>query len=914
MIQIFTDTSANLPAAYIQKYSLRVIPLTYFVDGAEAHQDPAVDFDGKAYYDAMRSGTPVSTAMINLAAFLEPLHAALAAGDDVIYIGMSGGISGTAHAAAMAVQELQEEFPERKIAAIDTYAASLGEGLLVIEAARMLENGAPFSLIVEQISRRRHTMCQYFTVDDLAYLERGGRVSKAAAIVGTVLKIKPLLRGDDEGKIVQCGKTRGRKQSLTALADFYEKLVADKSEEIGIAHADDAAGAQFLLDALPIGARRLLGLVVTVFIIVLSLQLIGQVLLLHPMTRVAVRILVALLTLEARAVGMDVLQLTRDGPRLPCPNVGDRGVDGHDNGVGLRRRGQQQHCLRQRQPRLRQAELKRAVHAGFHDHGRLRIGKADILARRAQDAPARTDQVAGLEQARQIMQRRVGIRAAQRLHERGHDVIVVVARTVIVHGAALRDVLGIRAQEADGIPLSRRRRKEQLDRIERLAHIAAADGRDIPRRARLDVCRDVFPCAENGHRAQHGLFHLGGRHLLELKHRAAAEHRVIDIEIRVFRCRGNDRDAAVLHELQQRLLLLFVEVLDLVEIQQHTAGREHGIELGNDIADVRNARGRGVQAAQGAVRAGRDDACDRGLAGAGRAVKHHVRDLAGLHDAAEHPVRAQNMLLPDDIVERGRPDFIRQWSVHSAPPVMQWRYYTAFCAPWQLAALGRRRKMCYTAGEVNNMRTPEQVQEILRCLAQAYPADCSLQYQKDYELLFAVRLAAQCTDERVNQVTPALYARFPTLEAFAAAEPEDVEPYVHSCGFYRAKARDIVLCARKLVAEYGGRVPDTMEALTSLPGVGRKTANLILGDVYHKPAVVVDTHCIRLSNRMGLVDGLKDPVKIETALRKILPPEESSDFCHRLVLHGRAVCTARKPLCSTCCVRHVCQTAEEMEL
>ena len=163
---------------------------------------------------------------------------------------MSGGISGTAHAAAMAVEELQEEFPERKIAAIDTYAASLGEGLLVLEAARMLENGAPFSLIVEQISRRRHTMCQYFTVDDLAYLERGGRVSKAAAIVGTVLKIKPLLRGDDEGKIVQCGKTRGRKQSLTALADFYEKLVADKSEEIGIAHADDAAGAQFLLDAL----------------------------------------------------------------------------------------------------------------------------------------------------------------------------------------------------------------------------------------------------------------------------------------------------------------------------------------------------------------------------------------------------------------------------------------------------------------------------------------------------------------------------------------------------------------------------------------------------------------------------------------------------------------------------------------
>ena len=212
------------------------------------------------------------------------------------------------------------------------------------------------------------------------------------------------------------------------------------------------------------------------------------------------------------------------------------------------------------------------------------------------------------------------------------------------------------------------------------------------------------------------------------------------------------------------------------------------------------------------------------------------------------------------------------------------------------------------------MRTPEQVQEILRCLAQAYPADCSLHYGKDYELMISVRLSAQCTDARVNQVTPALFARFPTLEAFAEADVAEVETYVRSCGFFHHKAQDIVAACRMLRDEYGGRVPDTMEALTSLPGVGRKTANLILGDVYHKPAVVVDTHCIRLSNRMGLVDGLKDPVKIETALRKILPPEESSDFCHRLVLHGRAVCTARKPLCSTCCVRHVCQTAEEMEL
>ena len=207
------------------------------------------------------------------------------------------------------------------------------------------------------------------------------------------------------------------------------------------------------------------------------------------------------------------------------------------------------------------------------------------------------------------------------------------------------------------------------------------------------------------------------------------------------------------------------------------------------------------------------------------------------------------------------------------------------------------------------MRTPEQVNEIVRLLLAEYPlADCTLDWRKDYELLFSVRLAAQCTDERVNKITPALFERFPTLEAFAQADVEEVEKYVHSTGFYRAKARDIVACAQMLLAKHGGKVPGTMEELVALPGVGRKTANLILGDVYKIPgSTVVDTHCIRISNRLGLVDGTKDPVKIEMALRQILPPEHSSDFCHCIVLHGRAVCDARKPQCEKCCLKHLCQ-------
>lgn len=204
------------------------------------------------------------------------------------------------------------------------------------------------------------------------------------------------------------------------------------------------------------------------------------------------------------------------------------------------------------------------------------------------------------------------------------------------------------------------------------------------------------------------------------------------------------------------------------------------------------------------------------------------------------------------------------------------------------------------------MQRQNRISQIIRLLEKDYPeAQCSLEYMKDYELLFATRLAAQCTDERVNKITPAFYAAYPTLQDIAAADIADVEKYIHSCGFYHAKARDIVASAQMLIGDFGGRVPDTMEALLTLPGVGRKTANLILGDVFGKPAVVVDTHCIRLTNRIGLV-ATEDPAKIETALRELLPPEKSNDFCHRLVLHGRAVCPARSPKCGECSIREYC--------
>ncbi len=195
----------------------------------------------------------------------------------------------------------------------------------------------------------------------------------------------------------------------------------------------------------------------------------------------------------------------------------------------------------------------------------------------------------------------------------------------------------------------------------------------------------------------------------------------------------------------------------------------------------------------------------------------------------------------------------------------------------------------------------EKVLAIIEILKQKYPdALCALHYEKDYELMIAVRLSAQCTDARVNLVTPGLFADYPSLEDMASADIADIESHVRSCGFYKHKARDIVLACQMLLTDYNGKVPGTMDELLRLPGVGRKTANLLLGDLYAQPgSVVCDTHCIRICGRLGLSKG-KDPEKVERQLRAILPPEESSDFCHRIVLFGREICTARNPKCSEC--------------
>lgn len=250
MIKLFTDTSANLPLELIQKHHIQVIPFDYSVDGVPAPYSAEMEFDGRSFYNAMRHGADIKTNLINMGRFIQSFEPELEAGNDVLYIGMSGGISGTANVAAISADELRDKYPQRQIFCFDTYAASLGEGLMVLEAARMLEDGADMPAIEAMLMKMRPNMCQYFTVDDLKYLHKGGRISGASAVIGSVLNIKPILQGDDSGHIVLCGKIRGRKKALDELAKRYGELAADKKALIGIAHADDIDGVDYLIERL----------------------------------------------------------------------------------------------------------------------------------------------------------------------------------------------------------------------------------------------------------------------------------------------------------------------------------------------------------------------------------------------------------------------------------------------------------------------------------------------------------------------------------------------------------------------------------------------------------------------------------------------------------------------------------------
>ena len=210
------------------------------------------------------------------------------------------------------------------------------------------------------------------------------------------------------------------------------------------------------------------------------------------------------------------------------------------------------------------------------------------------------------------------------------------------------------------------------------------------------------------------------------------------------------------------------------------------------------------------------------------------------------------------------------------------------------------------------MRKKERALEVIRRLKEEYPeAHCTLDYEDAWQLLVSVRLAAQCTDARVDQITPLLYKKYPSVAALAAADPDEIEEIVRPCGLGRSKARDISKCMRVLHEQYNDHVPETFEELLALPGVGRKSANLVMGDVFGKPAIVTDTHCIRLCNLIGLVDQIKEPAKVERELWKIIPPEEGNDLCHRFVLHGRAVCVARRPQCGICCLKEVCKYGQK---
>lgn len=250
MIKLFADTAANLPVALIKKHSVNIIPLSYSMDGKEVPYDLEHDFDGKAFYDAMRNGAEMKTSMINSETFRNAFEEVIKGGDDIIYIGISGGISGTVRAAEIAAEELLEEYPERKIAVINSLGAGLGIGMQVVATAKLLESGKTFEETVSITEERKNHMCQLFTVDDLSYLKKGGRISGATAAIGTLLNIKPLLRGDEEGHIVSWGKCRGINKCILEIIKKYDELVLDKSADVMMIHGDNMGAIDFLTEKL----------------------------------------------------------------------------------------------------------------------------------------------------------------------------------------------------------------------------------------------------------------------------------------------------------------------------------------------------------------------------------------------------------------------------------------------------------------------------------------------------------------------------------------------------------------------------------------------------------------------------------------------------------------------------------------
>lgn len=250
MIRLFADTASNLPVALNKKYNVNIIPLSYTVDGVLAEYDLERDFDGKAFYDAMRNGAEMKTSMANSELFRESFEEAAKNGDDVIYIGLSAGISGTCRAAEIAAEEVIEEYPEAKIHVINSLGAGLGIGMQVAEIAKLIEEGKSFEEVVSISEERKHHMCQFFTVDDLTYLKKGGRISGATAAIGTLLNIKPLLRGDEEGHIVSWGKCRGINKCILEIVKKYDELVFDKSADVMMIHGDNMAAIDFLTEKL----------------------------------------------------------------------------------------------------------------------------------------------------------------------------------------------------------------------------------------------------------------------------------------------------------------------------------------------------------------------------------------------------------------------------------------------------------------------------------------------------------------------------------------------------------------------------------------------------------------------------------------------------------------------------------------